>query len=84
MELTPERKHAIRDRIQPLLAAFDPELKFIQVFLDSERTNLGVVVQKDEQPILLRFEYVRFISMPDSELRAILAGRLKEKRILSG
>jgi len=83
MELTPERKRSIRRRLEPMLAEFDPQLKFIEVFLDSSRENLGVVVQKDDRPGLLRLDFVRYISMPDTELRETLAQQLRAKGLLS-
>lgn len=82
MELTAERKRAIRRRIEPLLAELDPELKFIQVILDSSRENLGVVVQKDDQPAMLRLDFIRYISMPDTELQEIITQQLRAKKIL--
>lgn len=82
MELTPERKQSIRRRLEPLLAGLDPELKFIEVILDSSRENLGVVAQKDDQPVLLRLDFVRYVSMPEAELRATLARQLRAKNIL--
>lgn len=82
MELTPERKQSIRRRLEPLLAALDPELKFIEVILDSSRENLGVVAQKDDQPVMLRLDFVRYVSMPEAELRATLARQLRAKNIL--
>ena len=83
MELTPERKRGIRRRIEPMLAALDPELKYIEVFLDSSRENLGVVVQKDDRPALLRLDYIRYISMPDSELRATIVAQLSAKKLIA-
>ena len=82
MELTAERKRSIRRRLEPLLAELDPELKFIQVILDSSRENLGVVVQKDDQPAMLRLDFIHYISMPDGELRDTIARQLQAKKIL--
>ena len=82
MELTPERKQSIRRRLEPLLAGLDPELKFIEVILDSSRENLGVVAQKDDQPVMLRLDFVRYVSMPEAELRATIAQQLRAKNIL--
>jgi hypothetical protein len=82
MELTPERKQSIRKRLEPLLAGLDPELKFIEVFLDSSRENLGVVVQKEDQPAILRLDFVRYVSMPEAELHAAVARQLRAKNIL--
>lgn len=83
MELTPERKQSIRRRLEPLLAELDPEIKFIEVILDSSRENLGVVLQKEDRPAMLRLDFVRYVSMPDAELRATLTEQLRTKKILS-
>ena len=82
MELTPERKQSIRRRLEPLLAGLDPELKFIEVFLDSSRENLGVVAQKEDRPVVLRLDFVRYVSMPEAELRETVARQLRAKNIL--
>ncbi len=81
MELTPERKRSIRRRLEPLLGAIDPEVKFIQVILDSRRENLGVVVQKEDQPVMLRLDFVRYVSMPDAELRDTILQQLQQRGI---
>ena len=83
MELTPERKRGIRKRLEPLLAALDPEIHFIEVFLDSSRENLAVVVQKDDRPALVRLDYIRYISMPDSELRETIVAQLSAKKLIA-
>jgi len=82
MELTPERKQSIRRRLEPLLAGLDPELKFIEVILDSSRENLGVVAQKDDQPVMLRLDFVRYVSMPEAELRASLEEQLRSRKMI--
>ena len=82
MELTPERKQSIRRRLEPLLAALDPELKFIEVFLDSSRENLAVVAQKEDRPAVLRLDFVRYVSMPEAELRDTITRQLRAKGLL--
>jgi len=82
MELTPERKQSIRRRLEPLLAALDPELKFIEVFLDSSRENLAVVAQKEDRPAVLRLDFVRYVSMPEAELRDTITQQLRAKGLL--
>jgi hypothetical protein len=82
MELTTERKRAVRRRLEPLLAELDPGLKFIQVILDSSRENLGVILQKEDQPAMLRLDFIRYISMADTELQEIIAQQLRAKKIL--
>ena len=83
MELTPERKRGIRKRLEPILGALDPEIVFIETFLDSSRENLAVVVQKDDRPALLRLDYIRYISMPDSELRETIVAQLSAKKLIA-
>ncbi len=82
MELTPERKRSIRQRLEPLLAALNPELKFVEVILDSERRNLGIIVQKDDLPAVLRFDFVRYVSMPEAELRSSLEEQLRSRKMI--
>ncbi|MFQ5696121.1 MAG: hypothetical protein ACE5HB_09045 [Terriglobia bacterium] len=84
MELTPERKRSIRRRLEPLLAALDPEIEYIEAFLDSTRENLGVVVQKDDRPAVVRLDFVRYVSMPETDLRAALIKQLRAKKVLAG
>ncbi|MBI4462703.1 MAG: hypothetical protein HY653_07350, partial [Acidobacteria bacterium] len=62
MELSAERKRSIRRRIEPLLVGLDPELHFIELLLDSNKENLGIVVQKDDQPAVLRLDWLRYVS----------------------
>ncbi|HXE76178.1 MAG TPA: hypothetical protein VNN18_11185 [Candidatus Xenobia bacterium] len=82
MELTPERKRSIRQRLEPHLTALDPDLHFIEVILDSERRNLGVVVQKEDRPAMLRLDFIRYVSMPESELRTTLEEQLRAKKLI--
>jgi hypothetical protein len=82
VELSAERKRSIRRRIEPLLAALDPELHVIERVLDSTKQHLGVVVQKDEQPAVLRLDWLRYVSMSESELRETFAAQLSAKKIL--
>ena len=84
MDLSHERKRSIRDRLAPMLAGFDPDLHFITVFLDSSRTNLAIVAQKDDHPVVLRLDFLRYVSMPDNELRDILVEQLRRRPLLAG
>ncbi|MBI3894608.1 MAG: hypothetical protein HY313_01620 [Acidobacteria bacterium] len=79
MQLTAERRARIRQRLEPILKACNPELEFIAVFVDSSRENLGVVAQLDEQPLLLKFGWVDFISIPDKLLREQVTAQLNKK-----
>jgi hypothetical protein len=83
MELTAERKRSIRRRLEPLLAQLDSQIHFIQVILDSSRQNLGIIVQKADHPAMLRFDFIRYISMPDSAVRETIARQLRAKGVLS-
>ena len=81
MDLSAERKRSIRKRLEPLLAEFDPEMKFITVFLDSGRKNLALVAQKDDHPLMLRLDYLRYVSMPDDEIRQTLGEQLRRRNL---
>ena len=83
MELSRERKRSIRRRLEPILAELDPELKLIELILHSSRENLAVVVQKEDRPAILRLDFVRYVSMPDAELRDTLSQQLRSKGILA-
>ena len=79
MQLGTERKTRIRNRLEPMLQAYDPELRFITVFVDSTREDLGVVAQLRERPLLLKFGWVDFVSNPDEVLREDLRRQLDAK-----
>ena len=79
MQLGVERRARIRQRLEPILKDFNPELQFVTVFVDSTREVLGVVVQLIERPLLLKFGWVDFISKPDPLLREEVFSQLKEK-----
>ena len=79
MQLSAERQARIRQRLEPILTEWSSELQFISVFVDSSRENLGVVVQLDEQPLLLKFGWVDFISIPDELLREQVTAQLSQK-----
>ena len=76
MLLGAERRTRIRQRIEPILKEYNPELLFIAVFVDSTREFLGVVAQLEERPLLLKFRWVDFISIPDSHLRGEVFSQL--------
>jgi hypothetical protein len=79
MLLGAERKARIRQRLEPILKAYDPEIQFVTVFVDSTREHLGVVAQLDERPLLLKFGWVDFVSNPDSALREQVFTQLDHK-----
>lgn len=79
MQLGVERRARIRQRLEPILKDYNPELQFITVFVDSTREVLGVVVQLTDRPVLLKFRWVDFISSPDSFLREEVFSQLNQK-----
>lgn len=83
MELSPERKRSLRRRIEPLLAEVDSEIQLLELLLDSTKQHLGIVVQKDDQPAVLRLDWLRYVSMPDAELRDTLLAQLRAKKLIS-
>jgi hypothetical protein len=79
MQLGVERRARIRHRLEPILSQYDPELRFVTVFVDSTREDLGVVAQLSERPLLLKFRWVDFISNPEEVLRAEVFAQLNER-----
>ena len=82
MVLSAERRARIRQRLEPLLKEYSPELQFVTVFVESTREYLGVVTQLEERPLLLKFRWVDFISNPDPLLRDEVFAQLNEKLAL--
>lgn len=79
MLLGAERRARIRQRIEPLLKEYNPELEFCAVFVESTREYLGMVAQLGERPVLLKFRWVDFISNPDQFLREEIFSQLRQK-----
>ena len=79
MLLGAERRARIRQRIEPLLKEYHPELEFRAVFVESTREYLGMVAQLGERPLLLKFRWVDFISNPDQFLREEIFSQLHRK-----
>ena len=79
MQLSVERRARIQQRLEPILRAIDPELRFIAVFVDSSREYLGIVVQLRDRPLLLKFGWVDFISRSDDSLRQEVSAQLGAK-----
>jgi hypothetical protein len=79
MVLTAERRARIRQRLEPILKEYDPELLFLSVFVDSTREFLAIVTQRADQPVLLKFRWVDFISTPDDALRQEVCSQLARK-----
>jgi hypothetical protein len=79
MVLSAERRARIRQRLEPILKDYDPELQFIAVFVDSTREYLGVVAQLADRPVLLKFRWVDFISTSDNALQSDVRSQLMQK-----
>jgi len=79
MVLSPERRSRIRQRLEPLLKEYDPEMIFLSVFVDSTREYLAIVAQLADKPVLLKFRWVDFISTPDDVLRNDVRSQLLQK-----
>ena len=79
MVLSPERRARIRQRLDPFLKEFDPNLLFLAVFVDSSREYLAIATQLEDKPVLLKFRWVDFISTPDDVLRTDLHSQLIQK-----
>ena len=79
MVLSTERRARIRQRLEPMLREYNPELQFISVFVDSTREYLAVVAQLADKPVLLKFRWVDFISTPDDALGSEVHSQLVQK-----
>ena len=79
MLLGAERRARIRQRVEPILKEYNPDLEFRTVFVESTREYLGLVAQLGERPLLLKFRWVDFISNPDAQLRQEIFAQLRKK-----
>ena len=79
MVLSTERRVRIRQRLEPLLKEYNPEMIFLSVFVDSTREYLAIVAQLADRPVLLKFRWVDFISTPDDVLRDDVRSQLVQK-----
>jgi hypothetical protein len=79
MVLSAERRARVRQRLEPLLKEYDPEMLFLSVFVDSTREYLAIVAQLADKPVLLKFRWVDFISTPDEVLRNGVRSQLVQK-----
>ena len=79
MVLSAERRTRIRQRLEPLLKEYHPEMLFLSVFVDSSREYLAIVGQLADRPVLLKFRWVDFISTPDDALRQDVRSQLVRK-----
>ena len=79
MVLSMERRTRVRQRLEPLLQEYNPEMIFLSVFVDSTREYLAIVAQLADKPVLLKFRWVDFISTPDDVLRDDVRSQLVQK-----
>jgi hypothetical protein len=79
MQLGVERRSRIRQRLEPILKQFHPDLQFVTVFVDSQREDLGIVAQLGERPILMKFRWIDFISMSEEVLQEEVFAQLRAK-----
>ena len=79
MNLTQERKLSIRHKVEPLLAALDPQLKLVEILVESTRQYLGFVVQHFDRPMVLRVEWITYSSINPEELKEHLAEQIRQK-----
>ena len=78
-----ERRQKILDRVRPLLRQIDPELRLLDVLLDSTRQQLVFVMQKDEWPILVGLNWLDYVSHRDGELKVQLEAGVKRRLEIS-
>ena len=79
MNLSQERKQNIRHRVEPILTELDPQLKLVDILVESTRELLGFVVQRGERPMVLRVEWIQYSGIRTTELRHLLAEQIREK-----
>ncbi len=71
--LSEERREKILKRVAALLRDVDPNVRLIDVILDSTREQLAFVMQKGEWPIVVGLNWLDYVSHRDDELREQLA-----------
>lgn len=74
-----ERRKKILQRVAPLLAEIDPEVRLLDVLLDSTRTQLAFVMQKQQWPLVVGMNWLDYVSHRDDELRRRLAEGLARR-----
>ncbi len=77
--LSEERREKILKRVEPLLRDVDPDVRLIDVILDSTREQLAFVMQKGEWPIVIGLNWLDYVSHHDDELRERLAAGLARR-----
>lgn len=74
-----ERRKKILQRVAPLIAEIDPEIRLLDVLLDSTRTQLTFVMQKHQWPLLVAMNWLDYVSHRDDELRRRLAEGIQNR-----
>lgn len=74
-----DRRRQILTRIEHLLAEVDPEVRLLEVLLDSTRQQLAFIMQKGEWPIVVGMNWLDYVSHPDEELKRRLAEGVKAR-----
>lgn len=77
--LSEERREKILKRVEPLLREIDPDVRLLDVILDSTRQQLAFVLQKGEWPIVIGMNWLDYVSHRDEELRERLAAGLAQR-----
>lgn len=78
-----ERRKQILTRVEKLLAELDPEVRLLEVLLDSTRQQLAFVMQKGEWPIVLGMNWLDYVSHRDDELKRRLDEGVKARLALA-
>lgn len=79
MKLGAEARQKIRRRVESLLHELDSGLELVEILLDSPREHLGLVVQKEDRPMILRLGWIGYITMTDTEVKENFERQLHEK-----
>jgi len=74
-----ERRQTILARVSGLLGGIDPQVRLLDVILDSTRQQLAFVMQKGEWPVVLGMNWLDYVSHRDDELKNLLADGLKKR-----
>ena len=78
-----ERRNKILERVRPLLAEIDGEIRLLDVLLDSTRQQLVFVMQKGAWPVLVGMNWLDYVSQRDAELKAQLAAGIARREEIS-
>jgi hypothetical protein len=70
--LSEQRRQSILERVAGLLRKVDPAVHLHDALLDSTRTQLVIVMQKGEFPILVGMSYIDYVSQRDEDLTRLL------------